>query len=42
MRTRLICLRSHFARAMDAKGFLDEQPFTVIDAAFELDLEGGA
>ena len=30
----------HFAGAMDAEGFLDQQAFAVVVAALELDLEG--
>ena len=32
----------HFAGAMDLEGFLDQQPFAPMVAAFELDLEGFA
>ena len=32
----------HFAGAVDPEGFLDQQPFTVVIAALELDLEGFA
>jgi hypothetical protein len=32
----------HFAGALDPKGFLDQQPFAVVIAALELDLEGFA
>ena len=32
----------HFAGAVDPEGFLDQQPFAVVIAALELDLEGFA
>ena len=30
----------HFAGAIDAEGFLNQEPFTVVVAALELDLKG--